>query len=92
MFVTDVANARKLKQEDHKIYADAHIFTSNQAKKVGLIDEVATISTAKFEVETLSKVENPVWSQENKMDKFMEKMLSNTIANISTNLNGLIAY
>jgi len=92
MFITDVANARKLKKENHKEYADAHIFTSSQAKKVGLIDDVATISTAKLELITIAKVSNPIWSQEDKMDKFMQKMLSNTISDISTNLNGLIAY
>ena len=92
MFITDVANARNLKKENHTSYADAHIFTSSQAKEVGLIDKVATISVAKNELEKLSKVENPVWAKANKMDKFMEQMLSNSISNISTNLNGLIAY
>jgi len=91
MFVSDVANARKLKEEDHKIYADAHIFTSSQAKKVGLIDKVGTIRTAKLELITISKIKSPIWAQEDKMDKFVSKMLSNSIANISTNLNGLMA-
>lgn len=91
MFITDVSNARKLKKEDHEIYADAHIFTSSQAKEVGLIDKVGTISTAKLELLKLTKVQNPIWSKENKMDKFMQKMLNNSIANITTNLNGLMA-
>ena len=92
MFVADVANARNLKIEDHTLYADAHIFTASQAKEVGLLDQVATISTAKDTLRSLSKVEKPVWSQENKMDKFMQNMLNNTLANITTNLTGLIAY
>lgn len=91
MFISDVSNARNLKKENHEIYADAHIFTSSQAKVVGLIDEVGTISTAKLELINLTKIENPIWSKEDKMDKFMEKMLSNSIANITTNLNGLMA-
>lgn len=91
MFITDVSNARKLKKENHEIYADAHIFTSSQAKKVGLIDKVGTISTAKLELLNLTKVQNPIWSKENKMDKFMQKMLNNSIANLTTNLNGLMA-
>ena len=49
MFITDVSNARNLKKENHEIYADAHIFTSSQAKEVGLIDKVGTISSAKSE-------------------------------------------
>ncbi|MDC0933143.1 signal peptide peptidase SppA [Arcobacteraceae bacterium] len=91
MFITDVANARKLKKENHEEYADAHIFTSSQAKKVGLIDKVGTIKTAKRELIILTDVKSPIWSRENKMDKFMAKMLNNSIANITTNLNGLMA-
>ncbi len=92
MFVEDVANARKLKKSNHKQYADAHIFTAIQAKNVGLIDTVATISTAKELVAKLSNVQEPIWSKEDKMEKFMEKMFSTTIANISSNLSGLMAF
>jgi len=93
MFVTDVANARKLKVEDHKIYADAHIFTSSGAKAVGLIDEVATISKAKSMLVTLSGVSNPIWSKEDKMDKFMEKIINGSIQNISSQFTSqLVAY
>ncbi|MEA2019679.1 MAG: signal peptide peptidase SppA [Campylobacterota bacterium] len=92
MFVNDVADARKLKKEDHKKYADAHIFTASQAKEVGLVDNVNTITTAKIMLINLSKVEKPIWSKEDKMDKFMQKMLNGTIANISNSMNGLIAY
>ncbi|MGB3752174.1 MAG: signal peptide peptidase SppA [Arcobacteraceae bacterium] len=92
MFVADVANARNLNIQDHTLYADAHIFTASQAKEVGLLDEVGTISVAKSTLVGLAQVEKPIWSKENKMDKFMQNMLNNTIANITTNLNGLIAY
>lgn len=92
MFVSDVANARKLKNEDQKNFADAHIFTASQAKKVGLVDNVATISTAKEILINLSKVDKPIWSKEDKMEKFMQKILRGTIANISNSMNGLIAY
>ena len=34
MFITDVSNARKLDKAKHTVYADAHIFTASQAKKV----------------------------------------------------------
>ena len=92
MFVSDVSNARKLKVENHKDYADAHIFTSIQAKNVGLVDEVATISRAKSIVIELSGVSKPVWSKEDKMEKFMQKMMNSAISNITTNMNGLLAY
>lgn len=92
MFVSDVAQARNLETKNHTLYADAHIFTASQAKAVGLLDEVGTLSVAKSTLIALSKVEKPIWSKENKMDKFMQNMLNNTMANITTNLNGLIAY
>ena len=92
MFVDHVATARKLKHEDHKKYADAHIFTATQAKHVGLVDEIAPLSRAKFLVENLSKVNKPVWAKEDKIDKFMQKLIEGTISNISMNLNGLVAY
>jgi len=92
MFITDVSNARKLKKEQHKLYADAHIFTSVQAKEVGLVDYVAPVSKAKQLVINLSGISNPVWSKEDKMEKFMQKIINGTVANISSNLNGLVAY
>jgi len=92
MFVSDVAKARKLKMQNYKNYADAHIFTASQAKKVKLIDMVGTISTAKKLVIKLSKVKNPTWTKENTMDKFMQKLVEGTISNISSNINGLVAY
>lgn len=92
MFVQDVANARNLKAENHKEYADAHIFTASQAKKVKLIDEVATISRAKGLIVELSKVEKPIWSKTDKMEQFMQKMMNSSIATISNSMNGLLAY
>jgi protease-4 len=92
MFVKDVADARKLKIEDHKVYADAHIFTANQAKEVGLVDYVKTISSAKNLVINLSGVSKPVWSKEDKMEKFMEKLVNGAVSNITNSANGLMAY
>jgi protease-4 len=92
LFVSYVADARKLKIEDHKIYADAHIFTAHGAKKVKLVDEVGSISQAKDLVIQLSQVEKPIWSKEDKMDKFMQKLVTGTIANITTHTTGLMAF
>lgn len=93
IFITDVAKARALRKSDHKEFADAHIFTSRQAKKVGLIDEVATISIAKEYLYKVSKVKNPSWKQEDKFDAFMDKVLNEVISNFSVSLQGsLKAY
>ena len=69
------------------------IFTSKQAKEVGLVDDVATLSYAQDSLITLSKVENPVWKKEDKFEKFMDKLVNEAVSNISMNLlSGLKAY
>jgi protease-4 len=93
MFISDVASARNLDVKNHTIFADAKIFTSKQAKNVGLIDEVATLSYAQESLIKFSKVEKPVWSKEDKFEKFMNKFMSEAISNISMSLlSGLKAY
>ena len=92
MFVTHVSDARKLNPKEHTKFADAHIFTAFQAKKVKLVDHVTTISGAKSQLQTLANVTKPVWVKEDKMEKFMQKIVEGTISNISMNLNGLVAY
>lgn len=82
MFITDVANARKLDVKNHILFADAKIFTAKQAKEVGLVDEVATISFAQDTLSTLAKVETPVWKKQDKFDKFMDKFLSQAISKV----------
>ena len=93
IFITDVALARNLKKENHKQYADAHIFTSRQAKKVGLIDEVGVMSTAEKALYKLSNVKHPVWVKEDKFEKFMDQYLNKAITNITSQFSaGLKAY
>ena len=92
MFVEDVAGARGLKKENSKNFADAHIFTAIQAKNVGLVDQVGTISKAKQMLVELSGISQPVWSKEDKIEKIMEKVITGTVSNISNSMNGLLAY
>lgn len=93
MFIGDVANARSLDIKNHTQFADAKIFTAKQAKEVGLVDEVATISYAQNVLVTLSKVDTPIWKKQDKFDKFMDRLVSETVSNISTNfVSGLKAY
>jgi protease-4 len=92
MFVTDVANARKLKVQNHKEFADAHIFTAIQAKNVGLVDKVATINEAKNMLKLAAKVDKPIWAKKDKMDKFMERLVNEATSKIGgLNSNILIA-
>ena len=85
MFITDVATARNLDVKNHTSFADAKIFTSKQAKEVGLVDEVATLTFAQNSLITLAKVENPVWKKEDKFDKFLDRLVTETVSNISMN-------
>ncbi|MDD2370201.1 MAG: signal peptide peptidase SppA, partial [Sulfuricurvum sp.] len=73
LFTGDVARARKLDPTKSSDYADAHIFTALQAKKVGLIDSIGVEFDAKKRVEALSKVADPVWNKEDPMDKFFKR-------------------
>lgn len=93
MFITDVANARKLKKEDHTKFADAHIFTSSQAKKVGLVDEVSTVSHARDVIVKLAGVKKPIWKKQDKFDKFLDKIMQEAVTNFSVLFtSGLKAY
>ena len=93
MFITDVATARNLDVKNHTSFADAKIFTSKQAKEVGLVDEVATLTFAQNSLITLAKVENPVWKKEDKFDKFLDRLVTETVSNVSMNfVSGLKAY
>ena len=82
-FVNDVSLARGLDPKDHTKFADAHIFTAKQAKNAGLVDKVATISIAKSELIKLSGVKDPVWEKEDKLEKFMDKLIQESVNKFS---------
>jgi len=84
MFVKDVANARKLDIKKKDSFANAHIFTAEQAKDVGLIDEVGVEFDAQNLLITMSGVTNPVWNKEDKFDKFMKKLATTTAVTLHT--------
>lgn len=73
LFVHDVAQARKLDVNKSRDYADAHIFTADQAKAVGLVDSIGVEYDAKKRVEVLTKVKDPVWNKEDPMDRFFKR-------------------
>ncbi|OCL88760.1 putative signal peptide peptidase SppA [Aliarcobacter thereius] len=90
MFVSDVSNARNLNPQNHDIFADAKIFTAFMAKEVGLVDEVTNITYAKKYLQDISKVEKAVWKKEDKFDKFMDKVLSETVSKILMNFSSTL--
>jgi protease IV len=93
MFINDVANARSLDVRNHTQFADAKIFTASQAQKVGLVDEVGTISNAQEAIVELSKVDSAIWQKQDKFDKFIDKFMSQVISKVSMSFSsGLKAY
>jgi len=91
MFIEDVKKARNL-NIDEKEFANGHIFTARQAKAVGLVDEVATITKAKANLKKLSKVVQPLWQKEDRYEKFMKQLNSSIAKTLQTHLSGLKAY
>ena len=92
MFVYDVAKARGLKIEDKDKFADAHIFTANRAKIVGLVDEVGTIYNAEQDLIKLSGVVEPKWKKRDKFEQYLDKLLSNAVSKVSLYFGGLQSY
>jgi len=92
MFVFDVARARELKIEDKDKFADAHIFTAQRAKMVGLVDEVGTIYNAEQDLIKLSGVVEPKWKKRDKLEKYLDKLLSGAVSKVSTYFGGLQSY
>jgi protease-4 len=84
MFTADVAKARKLNIKKRDVFANAHIFTAYQAKKVGLIDSIGVSYHAKKRLIKLSKVSKPVWNKEDKFDKIMKKLSASTAVVLNT--------
>lgn len=92
LFISDVARARDLNISDKAIFADAKVFLSYDAKKVGLIDEVGTLSDAQNSLIALSGVKNPVWEKPDKFDIVVKKITSQSVKTLIDALYGLKAY
>ncbi|MEA1954285.1 MAG: signal peptide peptidase SppA [Campylobacterota bacterium] len=91
LFVKDVATARGLDINNSKSYADAHIFSSQRAKSVGLIDEVNVKSQAKQQLAKLANVQVPTWKEKDKIDAFMDKLGTETIMRLQSYFYGMKA-
>lgn len=77
LFITDVANARNLKKEDAREFANARVFIAQKAKAKGLIDEVGSLYIAQKEIEKISGVQNPVWQKPSEFDSFLKELKTN---------------
>ncbi len=90
MFTKDVADARGLDFNKRDSFANAHIFTALQAKKVGLVDSLGVSYDAKKRLIKLSGVKSPVWNKEDKFDKFMKKISASTAVTLQTYFPALV--
>jgi len=84
MFTSDVAQARGLNIKNRDNFANAHIFTASQAKKIGLIDEIGVTYNAKQELIHMSHVKHPIWNKEDKYEKLIKKLLATTAVTLQT--------
>jgi len=84
MFTKDVADARGLEYSKRDLFANAHIFTAQQAKDVGLVDTIGVAFDAKRRVVALSKVTEPLWNKEDKFDRLMKKLSATTAVTLHT--------
>lgn len=73
-FIKDVSEARNIDIKFANKFANAHIFSAQKAKRLKLVDEIATMTFAKNRVILLSKVKNPIWKKKSSVDKFIDKL------------------
>ena len=89
LFIKDVAKGRGLDVKNYKTYADAHIFSAERAKSVGLVDEVGIKSQAQDYLKAESNVTKAVWKKKDKFESFIEKLTSNAVAQVRSYFYGL---
>ena len=89
LFVSDVAEARGLKVEDAKKYADAHIFSSKRAKEAGLIDAIGVKNDAQAMLMTEANVSKASWKKKDKLESFMEELSTKSMFKIQNYFYGL---
>lgn len=60
-FIEAVAKARNLDPKNYKIFAEGKIFTADEARDIGLVDDIGGYLYAKKELQMMAKVKDPVW-------------------------------
>jgi protease-4 len=84
-FVTVVATERKLDRKVVLGYADGRIFTGRQAREYGLVDTLGTYEDALSIAASLGEIRGkPKVVKERKLKSFMERMMGQTISELST--------
>ncbi|EAK8298609.1 signal peptide peptidase SppA [Campylobacter jejuni] len=86
LFTGFVAKERALDLNKKDQWANARVFLAAKAKELGLIDELSNYENAKKELEKLANVSNPIWKEEDKIDKFLNRLEGQTSSLISKSL------
>ncbi|ECL1830628.1 signal peptide peptidase SppA [Campylobacter jejuni] len=86
LFTGFVAKERALDLNKKDQWANARAFLAAKAKELGLIDELSNYENAKKELEKLANVSNPVWKEEDKIDKFLNRLEGQASSLISKSL------
>ncbi|APA58951.1 signal peptide peptidase SppA [Campylobacter coli] len=76
LFSEFIAKERDLELDKRKDWANARVFLAQNAKDLGLIDELSNYENAKKELQELAKVLNPVWKEEGRIDRFLNRLES----------------
>ncbi|TBR79223.1 signal peptide peptidase SppA [Campylobacter novaezeelandiae] len=94
LFTSYVAKERGLNLDQKDTWANARVFLAKEAKDLKLIDELSDYENAKKELEHLAGVKNPIWKEEDKLDRFLDKLsisssnfISKTISNALKGIN-----
>ncbi|EPD6474278.1 signal peptide peptidase SppA [Campylobacter jejuni] len=86
LFTGFVVKERALDLNKKDQWANARVFLAAKAKELGLIDGLSNYENAKKELEKLANVSNPVWKEEDKIDKFLNRLEGQTSSLISKSL------
>lgn len=86
LFTGFVAKERALDFNKKDQWANARAFLAAKAKDLGLIDELSNHENAKKNLEKLANVSNPVWKEEDKIDKFLNRLEGQVSSLISKSL------
>lgn len=94
LFTSYVAKERGLNLDQKDTWANARVFLAKEAKDLKLIDELSDYENAKKELEHLAGIKNPIWKEEDKLDRFLDKLsisssnfISKTISNALKGIN-----
>ncbi|EAH4617035.1 signal peptide peptidase SppA [Campylobacter jejuni] len=86
LFTGFVAKERALDLNKKDQWANARVFLAAKAKELGLIDELSNYENTKKELEKLANVSNPIWKEEDKIDKFLNRLEGQASSLISKSL------